>query len=52
MLGRLLVRYLRPYWALLVGVVIFQLGSSIASLFLPNLNGDIINNGVAKGDSG
>lgn len=52
MLGRLLVKYLRPYWALLLAVVVFQLGASIASLALPNLNGDIINNGVAKGDSG
>ncbi|HEY4225446.1 MAG TPA: ABC transporter ATP-binding protein [Pseudolysinimonas sp.] len=52
MLGRLLVKYLRPYRMLLLGVVVFQLGSSIASLSLPNLNGDIINNGVAKGDTG
>jgi ATP-binding cassette subfamily B multidrug efflux pump len=52
MLGRLLVKYLRPYWMLLLVVVVFQLGASIASLALPNLNGDIINNGVAKGDSG
>jgi ATP-binding cassette subfamily B protein len=52
MLGRLLVKYLRPYRMLLLGVVVFQLGSSIASLTLPNLNGDIINNGVATGDAG
>lgn len=52
MLVRLLVKYLRPYRMLLLGVVVFQLGSSIASLSLPNLNGDIINNGVAKGDGG
>ncbi len=52
MLGRLLVRFLRPYWPLLLGVVVFQLGQSIASLYLPTLNADIINNGVAKGDTG
>jgi ATP-binding cassette subfamily B multidrug efflux pump len=52
MLGRLLVRYLRPYWPLLLGVVVFQLGGSIASLYLPTLNADIIDQGVAKGDTG
>ncbi|MFT4285156.1 MAG: ABC transporter ATP-binding protein [Protaetiibacter sp.] len=52
MLGKLLVRYLKPYWPLLVGVVIFQLAQSIASLYLPALNADIIDDGVAKGDTG
>ncbi|AYF98458.1 ABC transporter ATP-binding protein [Protaetiibacter intestinalis] len=52
MLGKLLVRYLKPYWPLLVAVVIFQLAQSIASLYLPALNADIIDDGVAKGDTG
>ena len=52
MLGRLLVRFLRPYAPLLLGVVVFQLGQSIASLFLPTLNADIIDHGVATGDTG
>ena len=52
MLGRLLVRYLRPYWPLLLAVVVFQLGQSIASLYLPTLNADIINKGVLTGDTG
>ncbi|QNO36825.1 ABC transporter ATP-binding protein [Protaetiibacter sp. SSC-01] len=52
MLGKLLVRYLKPYWLLLIGVVIFQLAQSIASLYLPALNADIIDDGVAKGDTG
>ncbi|HTN59435.1 MAG TPA: ABC transporter ATP-binding protein [Protaetiibacter sp.] len=51
MLGKLLVRYLRPYWPLLIGVVVFQLTQSIASLYLPALNADIIDDGVAKGDT-
>jgi len=51
MLGRLLVRYLRPYWPLLLAVVVFQLGQSIASLYLPTLNADIINKGVLTGDT-
>ena len=52
MLGRLLVRFLRPYWPLLLGVVVFQLGQSIASLYLPTLNADIIDKGVLTGDTG
>ena len=52
MLWKLLVQYLKPYTRLLVGVVIFQLLQSIASLYLPTLNADIIDNGVATGDTG
>jgi ATP-binding cassette subfamily B protein len=44
--------YLRPHWRLIVGVVLFQLIQSIASLFLPTLNADIIDNGVITGDTG
>ncbi|MBW8872535.1 MAG: ABC transporter ATP-binding protein, partial [Leifsonia sp.] len=51
MLGRLLVRFVRPYWPLLLAVVVFQLGQSIASLYLPTLNADIINKGVLTGDT-
>lgn len=50
MLGKLLVRYLRPAWPLIVAVVVFQLAQSIASLLLPTLNADIIDNGVVTGD--
>lgn len=50
MLGKLLVRYLRPGWPLIVAVVVFQLAQSIASLLLPTLNADIIDNGVITGD--
>jgi ATP-binding cassette subfamily B multidrug efflux pump len=49
---KLLTRHLRPYWALLLAVVVFQLAQSIASLYLPTLNADIIDEGVAKGDTG
>jgi len=52
MLFGILKRYLRPYWHLVVGVLIFQAGQSIASLYLPSLNADIIDNGVATGDTG
>ena len=50
MLGKLLARYLRPAWPLIVAVVVFQLAQSIASLWLPTLNADIIDEGVVKGD--
>jgi ATP-binding cassette subfamily B protein len=52
MLWRLLVQYLRPQRRLLLAVVVFQLAQSIASLYLPTLNADIIDEGVAKGDTG
>ncbi|WP_108249523.1 ABC transporter ATP-binding protein [Planctomonas deserti] len=52
MLGKLLLTYLKPYRRLLLGVLIFQFLSALASLYLPSLNAEIINNGVAKGDTG
>lgn len=51
MLWKLLVEYLRPQQRLLLAVVVFQLAQSIASLYLPTLNADIIDQGVAKGDT-
>jgi ATP-binding cassette subfamily B protein len=47
---RLLTRYLEPYWKQVTLVVVLLLGQAIANLYLPDLNADIINNGVAKGD--
>lgn len=51
MLGKLLVRYLSKYWLLLLGVLVFQFASAMATLYLPSLNADIINKGVAKADT-
>ena len=51
MLLRLLISSLKPYRALLLLVVLFQLIQTIAALYLPTLNADIIDNGVAKGDT-
>ena len=48
---RLLRTYLRPYAGQIVLVVALLLIQSIGNLYLPTLNGDIINNGVAKGDN-
>jgi ATP-binding cassette subfamily B multidrug efflux pump len=50
-LAKLLVRYLRPSLWLLLGVLVFQFASALAMLFLPNLNADIINNGLVQGDT-
>lgn len=51
MLAKLLVRYLKPSVWLLLGVLVFQFASALAMLFLPNLNADIINNGLVQGDT-
>ncbi|GAB5077539.1 ABC transporter ATP-binding protein [Arthrobacter sp. AD-310] len=52
MLWKLLVEYVRPHRTLLAAVVVFQLAQSMASLYLPTLNADIIDHGVATGDIG
>lgn len=49
---RLLRDQLRPYRRWLAAVVGLQLIGTIAALYLPSLNADIIDNGVAKGDTG
>ena len=46
----LLRTYLRPYRRALALVVALLVVQALATLYLPALNGDIINNGVAKGD--
>jgi ATP-binding cassette, subfamily B, multidrug efflux pump len=43
--------YLRPYQNLLVAVVVLQLLGTIALLYLPSLNADIIDRGIANGDT-
>ncbi len=52
MLIRLLRSHLRPYSGQIVLIVLAQLVSTMASLYLPSLNGEIIDEGVAKGDTG
>ena len=51
MLFRLLRAYLRPYRAALAALVVLQLVQSLATLFLPTLNADIIDYGVITGDT-
>jgi ATP-binding cassette, subfamily B, multidrug efflux pump len=52
MLWKIIVRYVRPHWPLLVGVLVFQFGQAMASLYLPTLTADIIDKGIATGDNG
>ncbi|GAA1026665.1 ABC transporter ATP-binding protein [Amycolatopsis albidoflavus] len=51
-LVKLLRSYLRPYRAALWLVVALQLVQTIAALYLPTLNADIIDGGLVKGDTG
>jgi ATP-binding cassette subfamily B protein len=47
----LLRTYLRPYWRQLVLVMFLLLIGAIGNLTLPDLNADIIDQGIAKGDT-
>jgi len=49
---QLLRGHLRPYKGAIVLVVLFQFLQTLATLYLPTLNADIIDNGVIKGDTG
>ena len=51
MLWRLIRTNLAPYKGVLVVIILLQLVGTIGSLYLPSLNADIIDNGVAKGDT-
>ncbi|MEW2284553.1 ABC transporter ATP-binding protein [Streptomyces sp. NPDC047841] len=52
MLIRLLRTYLRPYKKPIALLVALQFLQTCATLYLPTLNADIIDNGVVKGDTG
>ncbi len=52
MLVRLLRQFLRPYRGALSAVVALQFVGTMAALYLPSLNAEIIDNGVARGDTG
>ncbi len=51
MLISLLRTYLRPFTKALVAVLVLQLLGTLAALYLPTLNADIIDNGVARADT-
>ena len=52
MLLALLRQYVQPYRRLLAAVAVLQVISNMASLYLPTVNASIIDDGVAKGDTG
>ncbi|MGV9272285.1 ABC transporter ATP-binding protein [Streptomyces griseosporeus] len=52
MLIRLLRAYLRPYKKPIILLVALQFLQTCATLYLPTLNADIIDNGVVTGDTG
>ena len=47
-----LLRFLKPYRAVLVLIVLFAAVQALSNLYLPNLFADIVNNGIVKGDTG
>jgi ATP-binding cassette subfamily B protein len=51
MLIRLLRTHLSPYKPWLVAVVVLQFFGTLAALYLPSLNADIIDHGIAQGDT-
>ncbi|NMA78253.1 MAG: ABC transporter ATP-binding protein [Actinomycetales bacterium] len=51
MLWTLIRHHLRPYLPHVGAVAVLQLATVLATLYLPSLNADIIDNGVATGDT-
>ena len=49
--GELLRQYIRPYRRLVAVLVVLQVISTLASLYLPTVNAAIIDDGVIKGDT-
>jgi ATP-binding cassette subfamily B multidrug efflux pump len=49
---RLLRVHLRPYRNAIIAIVLFQFIQTLATLYLPTLNADIIDKGVVVGDTG
>jgi len=49
---RMALRFGRPYWRSALAVVILQLIATLAALYLPTLNKDIIDKGIVTGDTG
>jgi len=51
MLRALLRQYIRPYRRLVAVLMVLQLVSTLASLYLPTVNAAIIDDGIARGDT-
>ncbi|MCA0179338.1 MAG: ABC transporter ATP-binding protein/permease [Actinobacteria bacterium] len=52
MLWSLIRSHLRPYAGAVAAIVVLQFVSTLTTLYLPSLNGRIIDDGVAVGDTG
>lgn len=50
-LVRLIVHGSRKYWHLILAVLVLQLVSALAALWLPSLNAQVIDKGIATGDT-
>lgn len=46
-----LFKFLKPFWALIAGVLVLVFAQTLADLYLPTLMSDIINKGVMNGDT-
>ena len=49
---QLALKHAKKYWVFIALVLVFQLLSTIATLWLPSLNAQIIDQGIAVGDTG
>ena len=47
-----LFRFLRPYWAAILVVLILTFLQSLSQLFLPNIMSEIVDTGIVNGDTG
>ncbi|MFV0464304.1 MAG: ABC transporter ATP-binding protein [Nostocoides sp.] len=52
MIWKLIRSHLGPYAGAVTAVIVLQFVATVTSLYLPSLNGQIIDGGVAKGDTG
>ncbi len=52
MLLRLIRTYLRPYPGPIAAIVVLQFLGTLAMLYLPSINAEIIDNGIITGDTG
>ncbi|MGO1231894.1 MAG: ABC transporter ATP-binding protein, partial [Glutamicibacter arilaitensis] len=50
MLLKLILKHSKPYMGWIIAVVILQLATTVATLYLPSLNAKIIDVGVVKAD--
>ncbi|MGN9164800.1 ABC transporter ATP-binding protein [Tissierellaceae bacterium HCP3S3_D8] len=45
-----LLKFLKPYWLMIIGVITFTFLNAFTQLYLPNLMGEIVDNGIIQGD--